>query len=45
MNSEIGKKAMREYDTSIRRDAVLPIRGKKQGGKIKPVTEVEIEIK
>ena len=45
MNSEIGKKAMREYDESLRSNTVTRARGKKQSGKIKMVTENEIEIK
>ena len=45
INSSIGKRAMQEYDASIRRNTITPNRGKKQSGKIKPNTEVEIEIK
>lgn len=45
LNSGIGKKAMQEYNASVQRSTATPARGKKQGGKIKPITEVEIEIK
>ncbi len=43
MNSTIGQKAIQEYNASIRTEQ-RP-RGKKQGGKIGPVVETEIEIK
>ena len=45
INSDIGKKAMQEYDASVIRNAVETVRGKKQAGKIKPITDTEIEIK
>lgn len=43
MNSEIGKRAMREYDDMIRKK-LIPTRGKKQTGKIKLTTEKDAEI-
>ena len=45
INSDIGRKAMQEYNASVRRNTTTPIRGKKQAGKIKPITDTEIEIK
>ena len=45
INSEIGKKAMQEYDAVVRRNSVTQLRGKKQGGKIKVTMEKEAEIK
>lgn len=45
INSDIGKKAMQEYDASVIRNAVETVCGKKRAGKIKPITDTEIEIK
>lgn len=45
INSDIGKKAMREYDASIRRNTAIPVSGKKQAGKIKQNIETENEFK
>lgn len=45
LNSDIGKKAMREYDESLRRKTLTPTRGKKQAGKIKQNIETENEFK
>lgn len=45
LNSDIGKKAMREYDESLWRKTLTPTRGKKQAGKIKHSFETENEYK
>lgn len=45
INSEIGKKAMQEYDVVVQRNSATQLRGKKQGGKIKVTMENEAEIK
>ena len=45
LNSEIGKKAMQEYNASVQRNTATPARGKKQGGKISFVREQEMEVK
>ena len=45
LNSNIGRKAMQEYNAVLRNNTVTPARGRKQGGKIGHVIEREMEVK
>lgn len=45
LESNIGKKAMQEYNAVLRNNTVTPTRGRKQGGKIGHAIEREMEVK
>ena len=45
LESNIGKKAMQEYNAVLRNNTVTPTRGRKHGGKIGHATEREMEVK